>query len=103
MAGSHETVLRDSRLRHRCLGNRAARLRYRVAGSDVYRYPGDPEITPDDVLLQLHSFICCFYASWYNNIYHPAIPITSDSVVHSYNHDNLGRIWGIGMARQRLV
>ena len=42
MPGSHETVLGDYRLRRGCLGNKMAGLRYRVAGSDVYRYPGDP-------------------------------------------------------------
>ena len=33
------------------LGNRVAGLRYRVAESDVYRYPGGPGITSDKLKL----------------------------------------------------
>ena len=38
---SHEMVLGDSQVRHGCLGNRMARLRYWVAGAHVYRHPQD--------------------------------------------------------------
>ena len=44
MPGSHETALGDSRLRQGCLGNRAAGLRYRVAGSDAPGTRGLPQM-----------------------------------------------------------
>ena len=49
-----------------------AGLRYRVAGSDVYRYPGDPGIALGDVLSP-SAHLSVFLNSWFDHIYHSAI------------------------------
>ena len=78
MPGSHETALGDSRVRHGCLGNMMAGLRYWVAGSGVYRHPRGTGIALDDIL----SFCTLLYVSilrGFDHTYHSAILITSES------------------------
>ena len=50
-----------------------AGLRYRVTGSDVYRYPGDPVITLDDVLSPSELCYKSFYICRFDHIYHSDI------------------------------
>ena len=37
-----------------------------------------------------HSAICCFYTLWFDHLYHSAILLMSESVVHSYDYDRGG-------------
>ena len=62
-----------------------AGLRYRVAESDVYRYPGDPGIALDDVLSPSAHLNVFFLNSWFDHIYHSAILTMPKSAVLSYN------------------